>query len=228
MPGPMSLEALALALLNAVRPTAFAAVYALLSSQRPRRSLLAFTAASFVFAVAVGLLVVSALHGVRVETGKSAIYSILTTVGGVAALGYATGMAAGRLQSPGSRAGERVTPQSERRLITRLREPSLGLAVGAGVLTHLPGLFYLLGLNEIADTRPGFVEGGIDVILFVTIWLSIPIASLILSIRRPERTRQLLGGLQRWATDNERSLMIAAFTVVGIYFTTRGIYSLVG
>ena len=224
----MSPEALVLALLNAVRPTAFAAVYALLSSRTPRRSLFAFTAASFVFAVAVGLLVVSALHGVRVETGKSAIYSILTVTGGVAALGYATGLAAGRLQSPRSRvASRRATPVPERKLISRLREPTVGLAIGAGVLTHLPGLFYLLGLNVIADSRPGFVEGVVEVTIFVTIWLAIPIASLILSIREPERTREALGRLQRWATERERSLLIAAFALVGLYFTSRGIYALV-
>ena len=50
----MNIEVVALALLNAVRPTAFAAVYALLSSSRPRRSLLAFTVSSFVFSAPSG------------------------------------------------------------------------------------------------------------------------------------------------------------------------------
>ena len=98
----------------------------------------------------------TALHGVRVETGKSTVYSLVALIGGVAALGFAAGMAAGRMPSPGSRIRrERVTPAGERDLIARLRHPSLGLAIGAGVLTHLPGLFYLLGLNAIADLRPG-------------------------------------------------------------------------
>ena len=81
-------------------------------------------------------------------------------MGGVAALGFAAGMAAGRMPSPGagSRRGDRVTPPGERELITRLRNPSIGLAIGAGIATHLPGLFYLLGLNAIADLRPGFVS----------------------------------------------------------------------
>ena len=72
----MNIEVIALALLNAVRPTAFAAVYALLSSARPRRSLLAFTLSSFLFSATIGILVVTALHGVRVETGKSTVYAL--------------------------------------------------------------------------------------------------------------------------------------------------------
>ena len=121
---------------------------------------------------------------------------------------------------------ERVAPPGERDLIARLRHPSLGLAIGAGVLTHLPGLFYLLGLNAIADLRPGFVGGVVDVLIFVLIWLAIPIASLVLSIRRPEATRRLLGRIQDWTTAHERQLLIAAFVVVGLYFTFRGIYTL--
>ena len=224
----MNVEVIALALLNAVRPTAFAAVYALLSSSRPRRSLLAFTLSSFLFSATVGILVVTALHGVRVETGKSTVYSIVALTGGVAALGFAAGMAAGRMPSPAGRMRrERVAPPGERDLIARLRHPSVGLAAGAGVLTHLPGLFYLLGLNAIADLRPGFVGGVVDVLIFVLIWLAIPIASLIFSIRRPEDTRKLLGRIQDWTTAHERPLLIAAFVVVGLYFTSRGIYTLV-
>ena len=66
----------------------------------------------------------------------------------------------------------------------------------------------------------------VDVLVFVTIWLAIPIASLILSIRSPQHTRELLGRVQAWTTDHERGLLIAAFAVVGLYFTSRGIYTL--
>lgn len=59
----MSLEALALALANAVRPTGIAAVYALLSSPEPRRMLSAFILAGFLWSSAIGIVVVSALGG---------------------------------------------------------------------------------------------------------------------------------------------------------------------
>ena len=223
----MSPEVIVLALANAMRPTSFAAVYALLSAPRPLRPLFAFTASGFAFSAALGSLIVSALHGVRVETGQSTIYSLIALAGGVAALGFAAGMAAGRMPSPArfSR-GDRVTPPGERELITRLRNPSIGLAIGAGIATHLPGLFYLLGLNAIADLRPGFVGGVVDVLIFDLIWLAIPIAALILSSRRPLQTRHLLGRLQAWTGAHERPLLIAAFVVVGLYFTIRGIYTL--
>ena len=63
-------------------------------------------------------------------------------------------------------------------------------------------------------------------LIFDLIWLAIPIAALILSIRRPLQTRQLLGRIQAWTGAHERPLLIAAFVVAGLYFTVRGIYTL--
>ena len=37
---------------------------------------------------------------------------------------------------------------------------------------------------------------------------------------------RLLGRIQAWTGAHERPLLIAAFVVVGLYFTIRGIYTL--
>jgi hypothetical protein len=49
-----------LAFVNALRPTGLAAVYALLSTPRPRRVLVAYIAVGFAWSFAVGILVVVA------------------------------------------------------------------------------------------------------------------------------------------------------------------------
>jgi hypothetical protein len=59
-------------LANAARPTGIAAVYALLSSPQPKRMLTVYILAGFAWSCAVGILVVSALHGVNVEVGECA------------------------------------------------------------------------------------------------------------------------------------------------------------
>ena len=64
----MSPESILLAILNALRPTGVAAVYALLSTPRPRRLLVAYISVGFAWSFAVGMVVVVALHGVKVET----------------------------------------------------------------------------------------------------------------------------------------------------------------
>ena len=61
----MSVEAVVLAIASALRPsTSTAAVYALLSSERPRPPLAAFMLGGLALSCTFGVVVVSALHGV--------------------------------------------------------------------------------------------------------------------------------------------------------------------
>ena len=145
-----------LAILNALRPTGVAAVYALLSTPRPRRLLVAYISVGFAWSFAVGMVVVVALHGVKVETGSSTANSVVSLGLGAAAAGFAAGIATGRIETPSP---GRSTGQS--RVSRALRDPTLAVAMGAGVATHLPGLFYLLGLNTISETGPGLAVGAV-------------------------------------------------------------------
>ena len=214
----MGLDALALALICAIRPTALAAAYALLSSSRPQRSLAAYTIAGLVSSAIAGAIVVLALHGVQLETGSSTVNAVIELAGGVAALGFAAGIATGWVR--GRTRSEH--PHRDSRVEGRLRNPTLREAAVAGVATHLPGLFYLLGLNAIARGDPPVVEGLLAVLVFDAIWLAIPLCALVASIRRPEAVRDAIGRVSAWMLDHERAILILVFSAVGAYFTTRG------
>lgn len=222
---PVGIEALALAVLNALRPAAFASVYALLASPRPVRPLAAYAVAGLASSLVAGVIVVVALHGVRVETGTSTANAIIELAGGFAALGFAAGIASGRLRNP-----SRPRPEStgDSRIARRLRDPSLRVAASAGVATHLPGLFYLLGLNAIAGGDPGLLRGIVAVVVFDLIWLTIPIAALIFSVRRPETARRAIGQVSDWLRRHEQVVLTLAFTLVGAYFAGRGFVDLLG
>jgi hypothetical protein len=220
----VSLEAVALALANAVRPTGIAAVYALLSSPQPRRMLTAFIVVGFVWSSAIGILVVGALHGVNVEAGTGTISSFVFLIGGVASLGFAAGRATGRLQASPR---QRPAAEEQSRLSKALKEPNIAVAAGAGVATHLPGLFYLLGLNAIEAVEPGFAQGPVDVLIFNAIWFTAPIASLILSVHRPEDARRALQGINDWGRRHETAIVTALFAVAGAYFALKGAVNLV-
>jgi hypothetical protein len=126
-----------------------------LSAPEPRRLILAYILAGFLWSAAIGILVVVALHGVNVEVGTSTASAIIYVLGGGAALALSAAMVTGRLRPE----SDPDSPTEESRMVRRLRDPSLTLAAGAAVATHLPGLFYLLGLNTIAATDPGFCAG---------------------------------------------------------------------
>jgi hypothetical protein len=213
----MSPEAIVLAVVNAGRPTSIAMVYALLGAAGPRRVLSAYLAVGFAWSVAVGIVIVAAVHGVDVSRDSTA-FAIVDLIGGVAILGFAVGYLRGTVASGST--GPRIPD--------RLHDPPVALAAGAGVATHLPGLFYLLGLNAIAAQDPDFVDAVIRVLIFNAIWWIVPIASLALAIRRPEDARRLLARVNSFAREHERPLVLTVAILVGAFFTVKGAIGVAG
>ena len=210
-----------LAIVNALRPTSVAAVYALLSTPRPRRLLVAYIAAGFAWSFAVGILVVVALGGVKVEAGSSTTNSVVSLGLGAAAVGFAAGIATGRIQTPSP------GPSTGKSRVSRaLRDPTLAVAAGAGIATHLPGLLYLLGLNAISAPSPGLAIGTINVLIFDAIWFAIPIAALAVALRHPAAARVALDRGSAWARRHERQLGTVVLAVVGVAFALKGAVAL--
>jgi hypothetical protein len=130
----VNLEIVVLAAANALRPTGLAAVYALLGAHEPRRLLTAYLVAGFAFSVATGVLVVSIIHGAQLRHGTSTFDAIVNLLAGVAALGFAAGLARGRMQRrPRERANRGETAPSR-----MLRQPSIKVAALAGVARTSP------------------------------------------------------------------------------------------
>lgn len=211
-----------LALALAVRPTSVAAIYALLASARPRRGLLLFLVAGFGFSFSVGVLVVSALHGFD-GVGRPTANDVLDVAIGAAALGFAAGIASGRM-APRRRA-EREAPSP---WMARLRDPTAGVLVVAGIATHLPGLFYLAGLNAIVSSEPGFARGVAEVLVFNGLWYSTGVAALLAFIARPHATLDAVGAVRAWLSARQRTLLVAVFGVVGAYLLVIGVSDLAG
>jgi hypothetical protein len=139
----MSPEALVLALTSVVRPTSAAAVYAMLSTDRAARLLLAYLLAGLAFTLVIGVGAVNLLVPVTRAQAPEAARTVLDLVLGTAALGYAAGMLSGVVQ----RRERRPEPHGRSWITDRLSNLSLSGAAVLGVLTHLPGLFYLAALK---------------------------------------------------------------------------------
>lgn len=214
----MPFEVIVLGLVSAFRPAGIAAITALLGSRAPQRSLLIFLAAGFAFSTTVGLLVVLGLHEVSGYRRGSVAGDVVDLLIGVAVLGFAAGLAAGRPGRPAVPTGSRWT--------ARLRDPSAGVLVAAGVATHLPGLFYLAGLHVIVLGRPELPAAAFQVLAYNACWYSTGVLALAASLRAPQATRRAVERGEAWLRAHERTVVLAVAVVVGAYFAAAGLHGL--
>jgi hypothetical protein len=217
----MSGEALVLALTTVVRPTSLAAVVAMLSTRQPQRLLAAYLAAGLAFSLTVGTLVVVLLGGLHTTRASPAVRPALDLVLGACALGYATGAWIGWL--PRTRDAE---PERNGCMLRRLADLSRSGAAAVGVLTHLPGLVYLAALNAIADTATGDVGRVLQVVVYNAIWFSLAITALVLSVRRPDVSRDVLEQILSWIGRHQRMIVVGFLGALGGYLIVVGVLGL--
>ena len=219
------MEVIVLGLISALRPASSqVAVLALLRAPAAPRTLLVFTAAGFVFSVLVGLLGVSVLDDADRVFRHSTFHAAFNLAAGVAALGFAAGVQRGALDR--RRGRERSNGRRTSAIAARLRHPSAKMAAGAGVVTHVPGLIYLVVLNSIASSNPGLVEASAQVALYNLLWFAIPLGALVLVLRSPATATAFLDRMTAWARRHEDPLVVAVFGARGIYLCANGLLAL--
>lgn len=219
----MSVEIFILATASALRPsTSTAAVYALLSSERPRPVLAVFTVAGMLFSCAIGIVVVLALHGIPLPGGESQRIAVVDIAAGAAMLGFASGVWSGHVGRIGRR-----TSEGPGRIVTTLRRPTLEVAGVAGVATHVPGLFYLVALNAITAGSPPFLEALAAVLAYNAIWFLVPIAAFVFAGSHADRAHAIIDDINAWTRAHEQAIVVAVFALVGGYLAVKGVTALV-
>jgi hypothetical protein len=217
----MNLDVIVLALASAPRPSGVAALYALLSASPPRRVVFAYLAAGLAFSVGFGVAVVAIFHGAGFHYRDSDAYAAIELLGGVAALGFAAGVATGRRQLP-----NRNDHAEDSAIVRRLRHPTVVTASVAGVATHLPGLFYLLALNAIVAEHRDLAVGIAEVVAFNAIWFATTFVSVVVFLLRPGAARRGLARMDAWARRHARTITTLVFAAAGAYLTIRGVVDL--
>jgi hypothetical protein len=225
----VSAHVLVLGVLSGLRPaTAQAAVLALLRAAAPRRMLLAYCLVGFAWCMAVGVLVITVFDGVGSQLGRhrSDFTAIVDLLAGVAALGFAGGVARGQLLERIQ--DRRPASTGDSRLVRRLRSPSLVDAGAAGIATHLPGLIYLVVLNAIAADDIGTASAIFQLSVYNLLWFVVPITALALALSNPVMVSGALERAGAWATRNRDRLVIALFGGLGLYLVAKGVVALLG
>jgi hypothetical protein len=224
----VSPEALVLGLVSAVRAVPLAIVYAVLLTESPRRLLTAYLLAGATISVVVGVLVVTAFGASTRSSENTAGRLIVDVVLGVVAIVWAAARGTGRLPRPRRRPDRERSSVLPDALATRLKSPTPAAMAGAGLVTNLPGLYYIAALVAVLQTHPSPVGGIAQVLVYNLLRFAVPVAVLVLVIVRPDRTLELVRAVHAWGRRNATVLLVLAVGGVGIYLTGKGVLGLIG
>ena len=216
----VTLELIVLALATAVRPTSLAAVYALLSSSAPRRLMTLYVFAGIAFTLAVGLLVILALHGIEIKPSSDHAKAVAEIIGGVVILVLGVLLLTGRIGRTRARDAPRVASRWAGVLQERITPRTAALA---GPATHIPGIFYLVALNLIATASTQAPRRLFDLLLYNTVWFSLPIAALAICVFRPDAAADGIKAIEQWTRQHVREILTVVSFVVGMALLVRGL-----
>jgi uncharacterized membrane protein YfcA len=218
-----------LALAAAVYPTILAGVIVLLRQKNPRPLLLGFWLGGMTISIVAGLVVLEAIKesGKAVDTSSTA-RPALDIVLGLLTLVFAfaiwTGRT-GRLEAwRARRTAKKPPPDPDKKSFTDrwLGRGSIWLAVGAGVILNLPGVWYLAALADIATDSP-FSYQLSQIVVFNLIMFTlveVPLAIYLIDEQRAQRT---VDSFDAWVRSHKREVGGGVATAVGIFLVAKGI-----
>jgi ABC-type Fe3+-siderophore transport system permease subunit len=225
--GEVSPEALVLALSTVIRPTSAAAVFAMIAAPRPTRLLLAYIITGLAFSGGIGVVVVILLRGWTRPEAWDEVRAVIGIVLGAVSLGYAAGLLTGHLQQPAGDADDKnLAPDAGSWLGRQLADLSVPRAAAAGVLTHLPGLFYIAALNAITNSTSSAVNQIVQVAVYNAFWFALPATALVLANRRPDELQDFLRRVTGWVSHCQREILITASGLLGTYLIVKGVVEL--
>jgi hypothetical protein len=218
----VSTEALALAVVSIIRPTTAAAVWAMLVGSRPRRLLAAYLLAGMGVSLSVGIAVVLAAGDAFLgRSGLQLRATVLVLLGSVALLG-AVAVRLGWMRR--FRQDALATVRHRHRHGQRRLSP-VG-AAATGVLTHLPGVFYLAALGAIIGAGAAATGEVVQVIVYNLVWFAPAIVALGVSLFGTIPSGDRLAGAVAWGRAHEDMILTVCFAGVGVWLIVKGVTGL--
>ncbi|MGE5156325.1 MAG: GAP family protein [Betaproteobacteria bacterium] len=227
------LKIIPLAFAAALYPTLLAGVVAILTRPEPKRLLISFLAGGWAMSVTCGLVIVFVLDGVvTTSTRRSASTTVDLIAGGISLV-----LAAALWQRHRKRpAGHPVRVQRRRpggddgqggddrsRTARMLGHGSIKAAFVIGMVLNLPGIWYLVALNDIAAADYGPAGVVLLVVIFNAIMFLLAEVPLIGYLVRPDQTTIRVEQFQLWLSDNRQLVAAHVAAVAGVYLISRAV-----
>jgi hypothetical protein len=209
----VSTEALTLAVVSIVRPTTAAAVWAMLVGSRPRRLLTVYLLAGMAVSLTVGIAVVLAVGDAFSAHSASHLRGMVLVVLGFVALLGAVAVRLGWMRR--SRAAVPATAH-------RRRFSPAGAAL-TGVLTHLPGVFYLAALSAISGAGAAAAGAVAQVVVYNLVWFTPAIAALGIALFGSIPSGDRLARVVARGRAHQDTILTVCFVGVGVWLIAKGV-----
>ena len=181
----------------------------------------AYLLAGIAFTVGFGLLVIWVFQGIAIDAGSRHTTRVGEIAGGIIFLIFGVLLFTGRLG--GSPARKAPRPPSPWTTLFNQRV-TVGTAALAGPATHIPGIFYLVALNLIVTEQPRLQRNVVSLLLYNTVWFSVPNAALAICIIDPAAGAKVVKTADRWAHQHARAILATISLAVGTVLLVRGLW----
>jgi hypothetical protein len=220
---------IALALAAAVYPTILAGVVVLLRQENPRPLLLGFWLGGMVISIAAGIIIVLVIEQSNKTVDiSSTTRPVLDIVLGLLSLALAFAVWTGRTGRLTAwrerRQAKKPPPDPDKQSFTErwLGNGSVWLAVGAGAILNLPGVWYLAALTDIADVRPASHQL-VQILVFNLIMFVLVEVPLAIYLIDEQRAQRAVDGFDRWVRAHKREVGSVVAAAVGVFLVGKGI-----
>jgi hypothetical protein len=222
-------QILLLCLVAVVDPVIAGAAAVMLLLPEPKRLMLGFVLGALLTSIALGLVIVFALHGTSsaTSTTKRTVDPTVDIAVGIGLLLFATLVATGLWHRLRERRKDRKGPRKEKGPSRMQRElskgsPRLTFAAGA-VYEAMPSVVYLAVMHNIVKVNASTVASVLLVVLICVAQVGLVLVPLISFAVAPTWTPKALEEAKAWFSHNARKLAVVAMTVVGAWLLGRGL-----
>jgi hypothetical protein len=210
-------QAIPLALISSLYPLGLAAILLLARAARPRPKVSVFLAGALACTLAVGYVVVFALHGAGVgQSSHRQDQYWLRLVGGALFVAAAVVLA-------------RRPPKPKRgpsQLSRAASEGGLFAIFVAGIALYLPSPTYLAALQEVGTTKMGTAATAVWVLIVVALVLITVEVPVLLFLLAPGWTVPRLQAVNAWLDRDGRTLLLAVVGALGLWLFVDGLVGL--
>ena len=213
----MPVQAIPLALLASLYPLGLAVVLLLAEAVRPRAKVGVFAIAAVACTMAIGFVVVFALHGAGLgeSSQQSSRYGLRLAIGVV--LMAAAVFVARRPPKP---------KEGTSRVSKTAREGGLIAVFIIGLALYLPSPVYLSALQVVGSTKLDDATMALWTVIVVVLTLVTLEVPVLLFLLAPGWTMPKLRAINDWLGRNGRTLLIAVLALIGLWEFIDGLVGL--